>query len=254
MKTIGITLLLLALLMLTLFAPSVAAEGAPDLVVTDMTWQGDGQVQPNTVLTFTVTVKNEGTAAVTEAFTVDIGFGTERLFRLACEQDVPVGGTVTVTSPAWTATSGDRMLTARVNSMNSVAETEAWDNDTMQRNLRIGTERYQPSEGMRDAVTEAGMFDYDFRFDRIVFYNGNKVHDPNEKGADQQAGVIWDADLSGAGRKHTEHEIQHFLECCRTGKTPLTDGRSALQGLRVIWKLYEAERQGVMADLTGLGL
>lgn len=102
--------------------------------------------------------------------------------------------------------------------------------------------------------TEAGMFDYDFRFDRIVFYNGNKAHDPSEKGANQQAGVIWDADINGAGKKHTEHEIQHFLDCCRTGEKPLTDGRSALQGLRVIWELYKAEKWGTVADLNGLGL
>jgi predicted dehydrogenase len=35
---------------------------------------------------------------------------------------------------------------------------------------------------------------------------------------------------------------------------PLTDGPSSLQSLRVIWKLYEAEERGVLADLRGLGL
>lgn len=54
--------------------------------------------------------------------------------------------------------------------------------------------------------------------------------------------------------KHTENEMVHFIDCVQTGRKPLTDGRSALQGLRVIWKLYEAERQGVVADLRGLGL
>ena len=29
--------------------------------------------------------------------------------------------------------------------------------------------------------------------------------------------------------------------------------RSSLQGLRVIWRLYEAEQKGVVADLRGLG-
>lgn len=197
MKRLFVAVVLIVLLMLTLFAPSVAAEGAPDLVVTDMAWQGDGQVQPNTVLTFTVTVKNEGTAAVTEAFTVDIGFGTERLFRLTCEQDVPVGGTVTVTSPAWTATSGDRMLTARVNSTNTVAETESWDNDTMQRNLRIGTERYQPSEGMREAVTEAGMFDLTFNDD----FNDTDWFDVEQTGVE---GYKWYTRRHSAFQKFTE--------------------------------------------------
>ena len=34
----------------------------------------------------------------------------------------------------------------------------------------------------------------------------------------------------------------------------LTDGEGSLQGLRVIWKLYEAEDKGEIADLRGLGL
>ena len=56
------------------------------------------------------------------------------------------------------------------------------------------------------------------------------------------------------GGKHTENEMIHFLDCIESGQRPLTDGRGSLQGLRVIWKLYEAECQGVVADLSGLGL
>ncbi|MBQ37059.1 MAG: hypothetical protein CME04_11760 [Gemmatimonadaceae bacterium] len=54
--------------------------------------------------------------------------------------------------------------------------------------------------------------------------------------------------------KHTEEEMAHFLHCIRTGARPLTDGPGSLQGLRVIWRLYEAEEQGGIADLRGLGL
>jgi hypothetical protein len=54
--------------------------------------------------------------------------------------------------------------------------------------------------------------------------------------------------------KHTHLETMHFLDCIETGATPLTDGPGSLQGLRVIWRLYEAERRGVVADLRGLGL
>ena len=54
--------------------------------------------------------------------------------------------------------------------------------------------------------------------------------------------------------KHTENEMAHFLDCIATGQTPLTDGKSSLQGLRVIWRLYEAEQAGHIADLTELGL
>jgi len=53
--------------------------------------------------------------------------------------------------------------------------------------------------------------------------------------------------------KHVEREMAHFLDCIESGQRPLTDGPRSLQGLRVIWRLYEAERRGVMADLRGLG-
>ena len=60
--------------------------------------------------------------------------------------------------------------------------------------------------------------------------------------------------LEAESGKHTENEMAHFLDCIDTGARPLTDGPGSLQGLRVIWKLYEAERSGQIADLTGLGL
>jgi hypothetical protein len=36
-------------------------------------------------------------------------------------------------------------------------------------------------------------------------------------------------------------------------KKPFTDGRTALQSLRVIWALYNAEKNEKLADLRGLG-
>ena len=54
--------------------------------------------------------------------------------------------------------------------------------------------------------------------------------------------------------KKTQFETRHFLECIKNGQVPLTDGPTSLQGLRVIWRLYEAEEKNTLADLTGLGL
>ena len=54
--------------------------------------------------------------------------------------------------------------------------------------------------------------------------------------------------------KKTQFETLHFIDCIRSGKKPLTDGPSSLQGLRAIWRLYEAEQNNVLADLRGLGL
>ena len=60
--------------------------------------------------------------------------------------------------------------------------------------------------------------------------------------------------LEADSGKHTENEMAHFLDCIETGQTPLTNGKGSLQGLRAIWRMYEAEKEGHMADLTGLGL
>jgi predicted dehydrogenase len=54
--------------------------------------------------------------------------------------------------------------------------------------------------------------------------------------------------------KKTQYETRHFLECIINNTKPLTDGPSSLQGLRAIWRMYEAEEQNTMADLRGLGL
>ena len=54
--------------------------------------------------------------------------------------------------------------------------------------------------------------------------------------------------------KHTENEMAHFLDCIESGAEPLTGGPASLQGLRAIWRMYEAEVSGGMADLRGLGL
>lgn len=67
----------------------------------------------------------------------------------------------------------------------------------------------------------------------------------------QQTEVLMEVTEEG---KQTHFELRHFAHCVGTGAKPLTDGPGSLQGLRVIWRMYEAERQGTIADLRGLGL
>lgn len=57
--------------------------------------------------------------------------------------------------------------------------------------------------------------------------------------------ILEDDQIKPMGR-----EMEHFLDCIETGQTPITDPVSSLEGLEVIWKLYEAERKGIVADLT----
>lgn len=61
--------------------------------------------------------------------------------------------------------------------------------------------------------------------------------------------------LEGRPRsKYLAGELGHFVDCVEAGISPLTGGPSTLQGLRVIWRLYRAERQHTLADLRGLAL
>lgn len=83
-----------------------------------------------------------------------------------------------------------------------------------------------------------GMLEADFRGGRLLHIKG-----------DEETLL-----LEAESGKHTENEMAHFLDCIETGQQPLTDGPGSLQGLRVIWRLYEAETQHTIADLTGLGL
>ena len=86
----------------------------------------------------------------------------------------------------------------------------------------------------------------------ICLYDSLKEHipgEPIENGNTYK--VIWKRESEV--NKETQHEVAHFADCVVNDKKPVTDGRNALQSLRVIWKLYDAEKFGVMADLRGLG-
>jgi len=62
--------------------------------------------------------------------------------------------------------------------------------------------------------------------------------------------VLMEIETAG---KFTHFELEHFLECIQSGQRPMTDGPTSLQGLRLIWRLYEAERTNTVANLQGLG-
>ncbi|HHW11156.1 MAG TPA: Gfo/Idh/MocA family oxidoreductase [Firmicutes bacterium] len=83
-----------------------------------------------------------------------------------------------------------------------------------------------------------GMLEANFRAGKLIAI---------VKGEEQ---VLYEAERG----KYTNFEMEHFVECITEGKEPLTDGPGSLQGLRVIWKLYEAEQNHTVADLRGLGL
>jgi len=97
------------------------------------------------------------------------------------------------------------------------------------------------TEGMLEAAISQG---------KLILHSKHAVHDPGKPNAPQNEQVL----LEAPNAKHTEIEMAHFVECIRTGRKPLTDPVASLEGLQVIWKLYEAEEQHRLADLRGMGL
>lgn len=100
--------------------------------------------------------------------------------------------------------------------------------------------------------TEKGMLEYEHNTGEVRVYAGSGEHRPGGAAEKQSYNVVWKRD--GVTSKETQHEIKHFVECVLEDKEPLTSGRAALQGLRVIWALYDAENNHRLADLRGLGL
>lgn len=97
-----------------------------------------------------------------------------------------------------------------------------------------------------------GMLEFNFEDQKLYAHTGMDVHRSlGEDSSPQRTEVLMTSQDSS---KLTQYEIGHFLACIREGRRPLTDGPGSLQGLRVIWRMYEAEEQGVIADLRGLGL
>ena len=100
------------------------------------------------------------------------------------------------------------------------------------------------------AHCEKGMIELNLAKGQVLYLGDVEKHVPGESDPGQKEAVL----LEQKHAKPTEVEMAHFIECIETGRKPLTDPVSSLEGLQVIWKLYEAEEAGAMADLRGLGL
>ena len=96
--------------------------------------------------------------------------------------------------------------------------------------------------------TEKGLLDYDHKAGTITFYSKEELHDPGKPSQNTKE-ILWD---KGTGKKYTSNEIDHFVDCVLNHKTPLTSGRTALESLRTIWKLYDAEKANTVADLRSI--
>ena len=96
--------------------------------------------------------------------------------------------------------------------------------------------------------TEKGLLDYDHHAGTITFYSNESVHNPGSPSRSTHE-ILWN---QGSGEKLPQNEINHFADCVLHGKMPITNGRAALESLRVIWKLYDAEKHNAVADLRDI--
>jgi predicted dehydrogenase len=87
-----------------------------------------------------------------------------------------------------------------------------------------------------------GMIEGDISHGKLYFHSKGKVEE-----------LMGEEDCMHAGDKYTHLEVGHFVDCIAKGQRPLTDAPKSLQSLRVIWRMYEAERRNEVADLRGLG-
>ena len=98
--------------------------------------------------------------------------------------------------------------------------------------------RYSFHAHCAEGMLEFRLTSDEFEGEQLIFHKGGKQ----------------DILLKDAWAKPTRSEMVHFLDCIASGKEPLTNARDSLEGLRVIWRMYEAEERGVVADLRGIAL
>jgi predicted dehydrogenase len=92
------------------------------------------------------------------------------------------------------------------------------------------------------------MLEYNNTDQKLYFHSNIADEKGNMNTASVKEVIMVEIDPS----KKTQYEFLHFLDCILTGKKPLTDGHSSLRSLRVIWRMYEAEKNNVIADLRDL--
>ena len=104
--------LLLGCCVLGVFAESTKTAG---VIVTDVTWDGANQPKPGAKVVFSAYLKNNGTAAATEAVSVALYVNQEKVFTQNYEKGIAAGETVQVKFPKWKAVAGEHVVTVVLN-------------------------------------------------------------------------------------------------------------------------------------------
>ena len=147
------------------------STGTPDLIVTDVSWSPANPATGNAV-TFSAVIKNQGTGATTAGVINGVSFmvdGTQVCWSDNNTSSIAAGASITVTAnggpsgAAWTATSGSHTITAWVDDVNRISESNE-NNNQYSENLTVGATSqpdliitditYTPTNpGVGDAVT-----------------------------------------------------------------------------------------------------
>ena len=101
------------------------------------------------------------------------------------------------------------------------------------------------------AHCEKGMLDFNLYENKLYLRDQIKYHTPGSPEVCKETVLL---DLNDKPLKPTTEEMKHFLDCVDHGIVPETSPEESLAGLEVIWKLYEAEDAGTLADLRGIEL
>ncbi len=99
------------------------------------------------------------------------------------------------------------------------------------------------------AHCEKGMLEINLHDGTLKYYGDAEAHVPGSD-AEQKEALLFEAKHA----KPTSEEMSHFIDCIENGTTPLTDPVSSIEGLQIIWKLYDAENKHELADFQGMGL
>jgi len=62
--------------------------------------------------------------------------------------------------------------------------------------------------------------------------------------------VLWKSETGV--EKNLPEVYEEFAACIKEGREPITSGRRALESLRVIWRVYNAEENNIVADLNDI--
>jgi hypothetical protein len=113
----------------------VSQAPGPDLQVTNITWTPSNPAV-GAAVTFTVSVNNRGTTAVSAGTTTRVVAGSTTLNNTSTPS-IAAGATVNVSVGTWTATSGGATITATADATGIVAETNE-TNNALSRSVVVG--------------------------------------------------------------------------------------------------------------------